>query len=138
MSPILTDQAFDAVTHSPSQTLAIGERLGQLLQAGDVVCLQGNLGTGKTCLTQGIGAGFKPQVLDLDLVDRIETVSNEEAFETARRLAREEGLISGISCGAAAAVAIRLAGREEYAGRNIVVILPDSGERYLSTPLFEE
>lgn len=87
---------------------------------------------------QGLGAGFKPQVLDLDLVDRIETVSNEEAFETARRLAREEGLISGISCGAAAAVAIRLAGREEYAGKNIVVILPDSGERYLSTPLFEE
>lgn len=87
---------------------------------------------------QGIGAGFKPRVLDLDLIDRIETVTNEEAFETARRLAREEGLISGISCGAAAAVALRLAARDEYEGRNIVVILPDSGERYLSTPLFEE
>lgn len=59
MSPILTNHAFDAVTHSPSQTLAIGERLGQLLRAGDVVCLQGALGTGKTCLTQGIGAGLR-------------------------------------------------------------------------------
>jgi tRNA threonylcarbamoyladenosine biosynthesis protein TsaE len=58
VSPILTDHAFDAVTHSPAQTLAIGERLGQLLRAGDVVCLQGDLGTGKTCLTQGIGAGL--------------------------------------------------------------------------------
>jgi cysteine synthase A len=86
---------------------------------------------------QGIGAGFVPGVLDLALIDKIETVSNEEAFETARRLAREEGLISGISCGAAAAVALRLGARPEYQGKNIVVILPDSGERYLSTPLFE-
>jgi len=86
---------------------------------------------------QGIGAGFVPEVLDMSLVDRVETVTNEEAFETARRLAREEGLISGISCGAAAAVALRLGGRKEYRGKNIVVILPDSGERYLSTPLFE-
>ncbi len=86
---------------------------------------------------QGIGAGFIPEVLDMSLVDKVETVTNEEAFETARRLAREEGLISGISCGAAAAVALRLGGRKEYRGKNIVVILPDSGERYLSTPLFE-
>ena len=86
---------------------------------------------------QGIGAGFVPEVLDMSLVDRVETVTNEEAFETARRLAREEGLISGISCGAAAAVALRLGGRKEYRGKNIVVFLPDSGERYLSTPLFE-
>ena len=86
---------------------------------------------------QGIGAGFKPDVLDLSLVDRIEQVSNEEAFDTARRLAREEGLISGISCGAATAVALRLAALDEFEGKNIVVVLPDSGERYLSTPLFE-
>ncbi len=86
---------------------------------------------------QGIGAGFKPDVLDMSIVDRIEQVTNEEAFETARRLTREEGLISGISCGAAAAVAVRLAAQDEFAGKTIVVILPDSGERYLSTPLFE-
>jgi cysteine synthase A len=86
---------------------------------------------------QGIGAGFKPDVLDMSVVDRVETVTNEEAFATARRLAREEGLICGISCGAAAAVALRLAAREKYRGTTIVVVLPDSGERYLSTPLFE-
>ena len=86
---------------------------------------------------QGIGAGFKPDVLDMSLVDRVEQVTNDEAFAVARRLAREEGLISGISCGAAAAVALRLAGRDEYQGKTIVVVLPDSGERYLSTPLFD-
>ena len=86
---------------------------------------------------QGIGAGFKPDVLDLGLVDRIEQVTNEEAFEIARRLTREEGLISGISCGAATAVALRLAAQDQYAEKTIVVILPDSGERYLSTALFE-
>jgi cysteine synthase A len=86
---------------------------------------------------QGIGAGFIPDVLDLGLIDRIELVTDEEAFETARRLTREEGLISGISCGAAAAVALRVAAEDEFEGKNIVVILPDSGERYLSTSLFE-
>jgi cysteine synthase A len=86
---------------------------------------------------QGIGAGFVPKILDLSLVDRIEQVSNEEAIEFARRLALEEGILSGISCGAAAAVAIRLANEEEFAGKTIVTILPDSGERYLSTALFE-
>jgi len=86
---------------------------------------------------QGIGAGFKPDILDMSLVDRVEQVSNEEAFEFARRLTREEGLISGISCGAAAAVALRLAALDEFEGKTIVVVLPDSGERYLSTPLFE-
>ncbi len=86
---------------------------------------------------QGIGAGFKPDILDMSLVDRIEKVTNDEAFEYARRLTREEGLISGISCGAAVAVALRLAARPEYAGKTIVTILPDSGERYLSTPLFD-
>lgn len=86
---------------------------------------------------QGIGAGFKPEVLDMRLVDRVEQVTDEEAFETARRLAREEGIISGISSGAAVAVALRLAARDEYEGKFIVVVLPDSGERYLSTPLFQ-
>jgi cysteine synthase A len=86
---------------------------------------------------QGIGAGFVPQVLDLSLVDAVEQVSNEEAVAYARRLTREEGIISGISSGAAAAVAVRIAKRPENAGKTIVVILPDSGERYLSTVLFE-
>ncbi|HOJ32155.1 MAG TPA: cysteine synthase A [Candidatus Hydrogenedentes bacterium] len=87
---------------------------------------------------QGIGAGFKPDVLDMSLVDKVETVTDEEAFETARRLTREEGIISGISCGAATAVALRLAARPEYENKTIVVILPDSGERYLSTPLYQD
>jgi cysteine synthase A len=86
---------------------------------------------------QGIGAGFVPKVLDLSLVDDIETVSNDEAILFARRLAREEGLLSGISSGAAVAVAVRLAQRPENAGKTIVVLLPDSGERYLSSALFE-
>ncbi len=86
---------------------------------------------------QGIGAGFVPDVLDLSLVDAIEQVSNEEAVQFARRLAKEEGIISGISCGAAVAVAARVAQRPENAGKTIVVILPDSGERYLSSILFE-
>ena len=86
---------------------------------------------------QGIGAGFVPEVLDLSLVDAIEQVTNEESISYARRLAREEGIISGISCGAAAAVAVRLAQRPENAGKTIVTVLPDSGERYLSSILFE-
>jgi cysteine synthase A len=86
---------------------------------------------------QGIGAGFIPDVLDLSVIDRVETVSNDEAIAFARRLAREEGLLSGISCGAAAAVAVRLAKLPEFAGKTIVVILPDAGERYLTTALFE-
>ena len=86
---------------------------------------------------QGIGAGFIPDTLDLALVDRVEQVNSAEAVEFARRLAREEGILAGISSGAAAAVAVRLAKRVECAGRNIIVILPDAGERYLSTVLFE-
>ncbi len=86
---------------------------------------------------QGIGAGFVPGALDLSLVDDIEQVTNEDAVLYARRLAREEGILSGISCGAAVAVAVRLAQRPENEGKTIVVILPDSGERYLSSILFE-
>ncbi|TCT19436.1 cysteine synthase A [Thiobaca trueperi] len=86
---------------------------------------------------QGIGAGFVPDTLDLSLVDLIETISNEEAVQYALRLAREEGILSGISSGAAVAVAARLAQRPEHSGKTIVVVLPDSGERYLSSILFE-
>ena len=86
---------------------------------------------------QGIGAGFVPGVLDMSLVDAIELVSNEEAVDIARRLAREEGILCGISCGAATAAALRWAHKPESAGKTIVVVLPDSGERYLSSILFE-
>ncbi len=86
---------------------------------------------------QGIGAGFIPENLDLALVDRVEQVSNDESIEYARRLAREEGILSGISCGAAAAVAVRLAVLPEFKGKTIVAILPDSGERYLTSVLYE-
>jgi cysteine synthase len=86
---------------------------------------------------QGVGAGFIPKILDLSLVDQIEQVSNEESIDYARRLTRKEGILSGISSGAAAAVAARLAARVENHGKTIVVVLPDSGERYLSSVLFE-
>jgi cysteine synthase A len=86
---------------------------------------------------QGIGAGFVPEVLDLSLVDAVEQVTNDEAIAFAKRLTQEEGILSGISCGAAAAVAVRLAKRPENEGKTIVTILPDSGERYLSSVLFE-
>jgi cysteine synthase len=87
---------------------------------------------------QGIGAGFVPDILDLSLVDQVEQVTDDEAIRYARRLTREEGILSGISSGAAAVVAVRLAKRPDHAGKTIVTILPDSGERYLSTTLFDD
>jgi cysteine synthase A len=86
---------------------------------------------------QGIGAGFIPGTLDLSVVDQVEQVTNDEAVDMARRLAKEEGILCGISCGAAAAGAIRLAHMPEHKGKTIVVVLPDAGERYLTSVLFE-
>lgn len=86
---------------------------------------------------QGIGAGFIPKNLDLSVVDQVEQVSNDESIAMALRLAQEEGLLVGISCGAAAAVALRLAEKEEFAGKTIVVVLPDLAERYISSVMFE-
>jgi cysteine synthase A len=86
---------------------------------------------------QGIGAGFIPGTLDLAMVDRLETVTNEESIEMARRLAKQEGILAGISCGAAVVVAVRLAKQPEFEGKTIVTILPDAAERYLTSSLFE-
>jgi cysteine synthase A len=118
-------KAITSVAVEPSGSPVITQKLaGQPLQPGPHKI-------------QGIGAGFIPDTLDLSMVDRVETVTNEESVEMARRLAREEGILSGISCGAAVAVAARLVEQPEFAGKTIVVILPDSGERYLTSVLFE-
>ena len=86
---------------------------------------------------QGIGAGFIPKTLDVSIIDRVERVTSAEAIEFSRRLTAEEGILSGISCGAAGLAAARIAAEPENAGKTIVVILPDAGERYLTGPLFE-
>jgi cysteine synthase A len=86
---------------------------------------------------QGIGAGFVPEILDTSLIDDVVTVTNDDAFATARRLAKEEGILCGISSGAAVAAALRVAGQSDNAGKTIVVILASTGERYISTPLFQ-
>jgi cysteine synthase len=118
-------KAITSVAVEPAASSVIMQKLaGQPLQPGPHKI-------------QGIGAGFIPETLDLSMVDRVETVTNEESVEMARRLACEEGILSGISSGAAAAVAARLVKQPEFAGKTMVVILPDSGERYLTSVLFE-
>lgn len=114
-----------SVAVEPSESPVISQRL-----AGEIIKTSPHK-------IQGIGAGFIPDILDLSLVDRVEPVDSADAITFARRLAREEGILAGISSGAAAAAAIRLAFQEEFSGRTIVVILPDLAERYLSTALFD-
>jgi cysteine synthase A len=119
------NKAILSVAVEPAASPVIGQTLrGEPLQPGPHKI-------------QGVGAGFIPKTLDLSMVDRVETVTNEESIEMAHRLAREEGILSGISSGAAAAVAVRMARNPDFAGKTIVVILPDSGERYISSVLFE-
>ena len=119
-------QALHAVAVEPAESPVITQHLaGQPIQPGPHKI-------------QGIGAGFIPDTLDLAIVDQVEQVTSDEAVTMARRLAQEEGLLSGISCGAAVAVAVRLAAKPEYKGKTIVVILPDAGERYLSSVLFAD
>lgn len=118
-------KAIEAVAVEPSESPVITQKLaGEELKPGPHKI-------------QGIGAGFIPDTLDLSVVDKVEQIDSAEAVEMARRLAREEGILCGISCGAAAAVAVRLANQDAYAGKTIVVVLPDAGERYLSTILFQ-
>jgi len=118
-------KSLHSVAVEPSDSPVITQKMaGQTLQPGPHKI-------------QGIGAGFIPETLDLSLVDQVEQVTNDEALDFARRLAKEEGILAGISCGAATAVAARLAAQPQFVGKKIVVILPDSGERYLSSVLYE-
>ena len=118
-------KAIESVAVEPKESPVITQKLaGQELKPGPHKI-------------QGIGAGFIPDTLDLSLVDKVELVGSEEAVDTARRLSQEEGILSGISCGAAVAVALRLARQDAYAGKTIVAILPDAGERYISSILFQ-
>jgi len=119
-------QALHSVAVEPAESPVIRQHL-----AGDPI----QPGPHKI---QGIGAGFIPDTLDLSLVDQVEQVDSDESIDFARRLAKEEGMLSGISCGAAVAVATRLAARPEFQGKTIVAILPDAGERYLSSVLFAD
>ncbi len=112
-----------------------GFRVVAVEPTGSPLLSQGKTGPHKI---QGIGAGFVPQVLDRDIIDDVVTVSNEDAGETARRLAREEGILAGISSGAAVRAALEVAARPENKGKMIIAILPDTGERYLSTWLFQD
>ena len=114
---------------------APGVKIFAVEPAASPVLSGGNPGLHKI---QGIGAGFVPDVFDKDVVDEIITVSNEDAFETSRKVASLEGLLVGISSGAALHAATKIAKRPEFAGKNVVVLLPDTGERYLSTPLFSK
>ena len=120
----------------------VGERLKERNPALHVVAVEPKAspvlsgGTGGPHRIQGIGAGFVPAVLNRDVIDEIVSVSDEDAIETARRCARREGVLAGISCGAALHAAIGVGSRREWAGGQIVVVLPDSGERYVSTPFF--
>jgi cysteine synthase A len=118
--------SFKTVAVEPTNSAVIGQKMrGEEIKPGPHKI-------------QGIGAGFIPGVLNLGVVDEVITVDNDDAFAMARRLAKEEGMLCGISCGAAAWAAIKVAQRPENAGKLIVVVLPDLGERYLSTPLYPE
>lgn len=122
----------------------VGEYLKSMNSAVKIVVVEPkssavlSTGTAGPHMIQGIGAGFIPEVLNTDIYDEIIAVSNEDAFETGRLIGRSEGVLVGISSGAAAYAAIELAKRPENEGKNIVVLLPDTGDRYLSTPLFAE
>lgn len=113
---------------APLRSIAVEPAASPVLSGGD---------PGKHRI-QGIGAGFKPDILDMSLVDEVVTVTDDEAFEMARRVCVEEGITCGISCGANMAAALKVAARDDMAGKTIVVVLPDSGERYLSTPLYDD
>ena len=140
-SPASAPAAPSPASRATSRTRAASEILSVAVEPTDSpVITQTRAGEPLTPAPhkiQGIGAGFIPDMLDLSLVDAVEAVTNDEAITYAHRLAREEGILSGISCGAAVAAAVRLAHRPEHAGKTIVVVLPDSGERYLSTVLFD-
>jgi cysteine synthase A len=122
----------------------VGEVLKQRRPAARIIAVEParaavlSGGTPSNHLIQGIGAGFIPPILNRSVIDEVVTVSEDDAFESSRRLAREEGFLCGISSGAALAAALKVAARPESAGKTVVVVLPDSGERYVSTPLFKE
>jgi cysteine synthase A len=118
--------SFKAIAVEPSSSPVITQRMkGEELKPG-------------RHKIQGIGAGFVPGVLNLSIIDEVILVNDEDSFNMTRRMAKEEGFLCGISCGAAAFAAVQVAHRPENAGKLIVVVLPDLGERYLSTPLFPE